>query len=81
MRRSPKHVANDAANWIQHVEVDAIQQQPCQPVGLVVVHGVVGSIFSVIAVVSCTVESAELRPIVGKPGERQGGQEVVKLRR
>jgi hypothetical protein len=72
MRRPPKHVANDAANWIQHVEVDAVQQQPGQPIRLVVIDGFVGSIFSVLTVISCTVESTELRPIVGKPGQGQG---------
>jgi hypothetical protein len=72
MRRPPKHVANDAANWIQHVEVDAVQQQPRQPIRLVVIDGFVESIFSVLIVISCTVESTELRPIVGKPGQGQG---------
>ena len=70
MRRPPKHVANDAAKWIQHVEVDAFQQQPGQPVRL---DGFVGTIFSVVTVIGYTVESTELRPIVGKPGQRQGG--------
>jgi len=67
MRRTPKHVANDAAKWVQHVAVDAVQQ-PLQSKGLVVIHGFVGSIVSVISVIGCTVESTKLRPIVGKPG-------------
>src|SRR5438046_2118838 len=65
MQRSPKHVvADDAAKWVQHVAVDAVQPiiQPFWG------HGVVWSIWSilvVIPVVGCTPESTQLRSIVG----------------
>jgi hypothetical protein len=61
MWRPPKHVvANDAAKWVQHVAVVAVQQ-PIEPSWG---HGVVGSIVSVVSVVGCTVESIQLRPVV-----------------
>ena len=41
MQRPPKHVANDAAERFQHVEVDAVQQ-PVESFGLVVIDGFVG---------------------------------------
>ena len=57
MQRPPEHVANDdAAKWLQHVEVDAIQQ----PIRLFVIDGVIGSIVSVIPVIGCAVESIQL---------------------
>ncbi|TMH69655.1 MAG: hypothetical protein E6H48_01315 [Betaproteobacteria bacterium] len=60
MQRPPEHVvANDAAKWVQHVAVDAVRQ-PFQPIGLVVIDGIVGSIVSVIPVIGCTVQSIQL---------------------
>ncbi|HEY3179226.1 MAG TPA: hypothetical protein VGL25_10140 [Casimicrobiaceae bacterium] len=68
MQRPPKHVANDAAGFVQHVAVDAVLEsvEPVEPI--VVFHGVIGSIVSVIPVVGRTVESIQLRPIVAKQG-------------
>ena len=66
MQRSPEHVvANDAAKWVQHVEVVAFQQ----PIRR---NGVVGSIVAVIPVVRCTVESIQLRPIVQRQRTEPG---------
>jgi hypothetical protein len=68
MQRPSAHVVDDdTAKLVQHVAIDAVQQ-PFQPLGLVVIDGVFGSIVSVIPIINRTVESTQLRPIVVKPG-------------